>query len=237
MKKLCYFAVLFLFSVIFISSTQADVTNYGVTIDRRQEGGTFTNYFCTDVWGTGITSINITSPSSNIYSLLYEPSEAQWAFDKAGGSEIFSEFIDGTYVFNVIYNDDSTESFDVDFAGTYPPYPELVSINSANIVWKQWQTPTDPIGIEVGIESEYGDELSDWLPSSGTSYSLPSGFLKDNTLYDINILFLSSSYPNAHKNSELGLTYHHNPIPIPGAFWLLITGLAVIVGIRKRVKT
>jgi len=151
--------------------------------------------FCTDVWGSDIGAINVVSPSGNTYSLEYIPEESQWGFDKDGGDHILSEFIDGIYIFHVTYTDSTNESLSVQLGGSFPPFPEFVSLNSINLTWEQWLNLIDPIGIKVGIESEGGAEISEWLPASAISYNIPSGFLQDNTIYDIEIMFLTSTNP------------------------------------------
>jgi len=216
--KIRILSVTILLTIFFVSSIQAaDITGYGVTIDRHLNSGILSYSFCTDVWGSDIGAITVVSPSGNTYSLGYIPEEGQWGFDKDGGDHILSEFIDGIYIFNVTYTDSTNESLSVQLGGSFPPFPEFVSLDSINLTWEQWLNPIDPIGIEVGIESEGGAEISEWLSASATSYNIPSGFLQDDTIYDIEIMFLTSTNPNAHKNSELTINYHYNSVPIADA--------------------
>ena len=180
-----------------------EVTKYEVWLGRYLEGSTVTYEFATDVWGINIQNITITSPSEETYSMVYD--EDQWSFDKEGGSEILSEFLDGTYRFDVVYKDPKyNETLYVELGGSFPPFPELISLDSEELIWEAWTNPVNPWGIEIEIESEDDDsEHSTWLPYYATYYDIPNGFIKNNMLYNIQLVFISSRYTQGYKASWL----------------------------------
>jgi hypothetical protein len=198
-------------------SRAGDVTSYGIWVDRFQEDGkpTFCA-FCSDVWGTVefFDSIILTSPPLNTYSLSLASEGDQWAFDKEGKqTAIEAEFPDGIYTFNVTYNDGTLpESISLNLGGSFPVFPSNITVTAVTggqVTWDAWSSPVEPVGILVEIEEVLGtNSVRQELSYTETSYLIPSGFLQDNTTYELSISFISSMYPLAHKSSISKISFH-----------------------------
>ncbi len=242
--KLVITAWILFFSFCFINLIHAyDVTGYGVTIDRIKENSSVTYCFCSDLWGTDIQTVSITSPAplTQAYSLVYSTIENQWYYDKSGTqSEIESEFPDGIYTFDVTYTDSSTAILTAQLGGTFPPFPVVTFFDSDRVTWEAWMNPVDPHAIDVFIESDGGSSTGDKLPYDATYYDIPAGFIQTGERYNVEIMFLSSSYPNSRKNSMVKTTFYY-PSSIPTIsewgmiiFFILMVSSALVVMRRKQ---
>lgn len=185
------------------------VLEYEIWLIHDTDGSSSYYGFYVDVVGVGIDSVTVTAPSTETYTLEYEADEAAWSYGKTGQDEILSEFVDGIYTINVTYTDSSTEVLEIELGGTVPPLPVLVSIENGTITWEEWVGPEDPEYIEVDVQPVMGFEIEQKLSYTETSYDIPDTILVYGMVYEIEILFLSSKYPNGYKASELNISYQH----------------------------
>ena len=182
------------------------ITSTNVWLSRYQDESSSTYYaFYTDIWGTvsEFQSITLTSPLGNTYALSLSPEGDQWGNGIEGTqANITSEFTDGLYRFDVIYNDATTDSASARLGGVLPVFPSSISLAGNAVSWSGWNNPVSPSHIEI-LVSESGGGASEFshLPFTDTSYLLPDGFLQNNTLYDIEVWFVSSEYPDGFKAS------------------------------------
>lgn len=198
-------------------SSAGEVTSVNITLERFQEEGRPTDCsFCSDVWGSveEFSSIILTSPLADTYPLSITSDEDQWAFDKEGTqAAIEAEFPDGTYTFNVTYNDGTPpETISLNLGGSFPVFPANIAVTAVTggqVTWDAWASPADPLGILVEIEEAPGTQsVRQELSYTDTSYLIPSGFLQDDTTYRLSISFFSSTYPYTHKTSISRVWFH-----------------------------
>jgi len=204
-------------------SCAGEVTSVNITLERFQEEGTPTDCsFCSDIWGSveDFSSIILTSPLPDTYSLSLASEGDQWAYDQEGTqAAIEAEFIDGLYTFDVTYNDGTPpESTSLNLGGSFPVFPANVAVTAVTggqVTWDAWASPAYPLGILIEIEEALGTEsVRQELSYTDTSYLIPSGFLQDNTVYDLSVSFISSMYPSTHKISISRVSFHTTIIDI-----------------------
>jgi hypothetical protein len=227
-----------LLSIYTSLSYAGSVSATNIWLNKYQDESSNVEYaFFTDIWGTvdEFQSITITSPLNDSYSLSLSEEGNQWGSDFVGTqAEVESLFTDGLYTFDVTYTDTTTESIDVILGGVLPVYPTNISLNGNLVTWDEWLTPTSPSHIEF-LFAESGDGPSvgsSFLPFTDTSFAIPEGFLKDNSLYDLEVWFVSSENPSAFKASVSTISV--STVPLPGAVWFFSSGLIALIVVTRR---
>ncbi len=125
----------------------------------------------------------------------------------------------GTVFFETDSNASSLSSHSI--AGDY------FSINAASAHFDD-TTDQSPTNVNLG-DSQY---LSYYSLNSDWAYTGNSGVALNFNARDIIVGFGDASGDN--DNLDLVVALRANPVPIPGAFWLLGSGLLGLVGIRRR---
>ena len=200
-------AGLALFGIAYAGVSYAgSITDINIWLNRYQDESSNVDYaFFPDVWGTvsEFQAITLTTPLKDTYPLSLANEGDQWDSEfKGTQAEVESLFTNGTYTFDVTYTDNNTESIDVQLGGALPPFPANLSLNGNLVTWDEWLTPIFPFHIQFVIGEEgYEASIEEYLFYTDTSFTLPEGFLKENTLYDIEVWFVSSENPNTFKAS------------------------------------
>jgi len=182
------------------------VTSAGVSFARFQfESGIQEYALFADVFGTvsEFKSIVLTSPLSQTFDLSLAEEGDQWGLDLGGTqAEIEPIVPDGTYVFDVVFTDDSTQTVNVQLAGVLPEFPTGVSLDGNTVTWDAWVSPMSPFVIEVELEQIEGDgSFFVGLSHTETSFELPDGTLEAGAAYELSVLFISSASTGGFKNS------------------------------------
>ncbi|WP_455201031.1 hypothetical protein [Kaarinaea lacus] len=196
-----------------VTQIQGSVSSVSVWLNRtHNETSNETTYaFYTDVYGTisEFKSIVVTTPLGASHNLGLSPEGDQWGSGIEGSqTDIESQFPDGTYTFNVTYNDDSTEQITVELGGEFPPYPENVALNNTEATWDAWTNPAPSSEIELIVSENNGDfiEGNSSLPTTATSYSLTSNLTLDSVSYNLEVSFATEVLPAAYKSTSTIIT-------------------------------
>jgi len=229
----------FLFIYLITGHSHAGtISNVEVSLDRVKYESLNTEYsFNSDIWGTvsEFQSITLTSPLNNTYLLALQDEGDQWGYDVDGSeADILAEFVYGTYRFDVVYTDLTTDSAEAVLGGIFPDFPTSLSLDGNLVTWDSW---LDPIGfsyIEFNIDGGTDEsEISAILAPSAVLYELPSDFIQDGTQYEIELWFLSHQTDTSHLAS---ISTMQTTVPVPAAVWLFGSGLLGLIGFSRRKK-